>query len=385
MTSSASAQPPQDAPPPQAPGLRIATLAGVPVYIGRTWVLLALVILGVIGLQLQPDLGGLAYAVAAGYALLLLVAVLVHEAAHALAARACGMPVHRVVADLWGGHTTMDATTSTPGRSALVAVVGPLANLALAAVGYGVASLLEPGIAHGLASIFGVLNLLLAGFNLLPGLPLDGGQLVEALVWRVTGDRHRARVVAGVCGLVVTIGVLYWFIGRPLLNGESLRGASIVWALLIGFFLWQGARAAIRSGRMMGVVSRFRILDVLQPVVPVPQHASLAELPRGLPPVLVDDAGMPVALLDPEALARVPDTAHGHTPVSAVSRPQPPDWVVHADPAQPVSGILGALGDAPGGVVAIVHNGRLAGVVTVPRVNEVLSAGRAVGAPRGPN
>ena len=185
----------QPAPEP-APGLRVATLGGVPVYIGKSWGILAVIIIALIGPQLQDRLGATAYLVAAAYALLLLLAVMVHEAAHAIGARAFGFPVHRVVADLWGGHTALDVSRSTPGRSAVVAVVGPLANLLLSALGYAVAAMLPDGIAHGLANIFGFLNLMLALFNLLPGLPLDGGQLVEAAAWKLTGDRYRVESYA---------------------------------------------------------------------------------------------------------------------------------------------------------------------------------------------
>lgn len=356
-----------------SPGLRIATVHGVPVYIGRSWALLAGVIIMLVGPQLQPELGGRAYLIAALYAVLLLVAVLVHEAAHAVGARSFGLPVHRVVADLWGGHTTLDATRSTPARSAVVAAVGPLSNLALSGVGYGLAAVLPPGIPHGLAEIFGLLNLLLALFNLLPGLPLDGGQLVEAAVWGVTGDRHRARVVAGYCGIVITLGVLYYFVGRPLLSGQTPSITSLAWALLICFFLWQGARGAIASGRVSGVVSRYRVLDVLQPAVPVSHRASLAEIPTGQPPVVVDDAGRPVALVDPQALASVPPGAYAATPVASVARPQPADWAVEIDPNAPVADLLPTLSASPTGVLAVVHAGRLLGLVTVPRVNEVLS------------
>lgn len=352
--------------------MRVATVAGVPVYIGRSWGILALIIVALIGPQLQPTLGAGGYLVAVGYALLLLLAVMVHEAAHAISARSFGFPVHRVVADLWGGHTALDVTRSTPGRSAVVAVAGPLANLALSALGYGAAAVLEPGIAHGLAAIFGLLNLLLAGFNILPGLPLDGGQLVESAVWKLTGDRHRGRVVAGYCGILVALGVLFVFVGRPLLEGRQPSLIQLGWALLICFFLWQGARSAISAGRIGSALDKVSVAMVLTPTAPVAFDAMLTQLPQGAPPVVVDGAGMPVALIDGSALAAVPPAAAGHTTVSSVSRPQPPGWVVEADPAAPVTTLFAPMNAVGTGILAVRYAGRVIGIVTAASINDAV-------------
>src|SRR3954468_5490691 len=122
-----------------AHGWRIGTLAGTPVYLGRSWPVVAVLIVVVFGPNLaRPDRGtSYGYLLAAGYAVLLLLSVLVHEAAHALAARWRGHPVSRIVADVWGGHTVYDATRSSPTTTAVVAVVGPLSNLVLAALVWG--------------------------------------------------------------------------------------------------------------------------------------------------------------------------------------------------------------------------------------------------------
>src|SRR5674476_1432057 len=113
-----------------APGWRLATIGGVPVYIGRSWPIIALIIVTTFGPGIassRPYLGLGAYAVAAAYAVLLLVSVLAHEAAHAVVATRAGYSVHRVVADLWGGHTAYNSSNARPGASALVAIAGPAA------------------------------------------------------------------------------------------------------------------------------------------------------------------------------------------------------------------------------------------------------------------
>jgi Zn-dependent protease len=365
--------PPATQAPQRVPGLRVATVAGVPVYVGGSWAILAVLIIVLIGPSLaenRPDLGVLVYGVAALYALLLLVAVLVHEAAHAAAARAFGMPVHRVVADLWGGHTAFDAARSTPRTSAVVAVAGPLANLTLA----GVARLLLPAVPDGVPNTliggFALLNGALAVFNLLPGLPLDGGQLVEAGVWRATGSRARGRVAAGWCGRLVTVLVVWWFIIRPLAKGGPVTLADVGWCFFIASFLWAGATGAIRQGRAMEIIGSVRIADVLRPALAMPRTATVAEaLSQPLAPVVLDDHGVPAGVLAPADVDQVPVGQRSQATVGSVYRAQPDGWVIDADPASSILPVIVALQRLDVGVVAVTHEGRLAGVVTAADVN----------------
>src|SRR5436190_10119728 len=206
-------------------GWRLGTIHGIPVYIGRSWPIIAAVVI----LTFAPSVptptgesgGVFGYAVAVAYAVLLLLSVLAHEAGHALVARRFGFRVDRVVADLWGGHTVYDSSTSRPGTSAAISVSGPIANLALAALGYAAQAVSPNGVLGLLLGALWLTNAFVGVFNLLPGLPLDGGYLVHAVVWKVTGDRNRALIVAGWLGRIVTVAVVLWFVGRPLLLGHQ--------------------------------------------------------------------------------------------------------------------------------------------------------------------
>ena len=207
-------------PPEPAGALRIGRVAGVPVFLDRTWLLLA-AFFAYTGFQSGRSEGT---AVAVAYAVWMVVtiftAVIGHEVGHALTARAFGFRVHQVVATLWGGHTSYDATGSTPGRSALVALSGPAVNVALSVAGFAVACLLgRPRL--WFAWYFGFLNALLGGFNLLPGLPLDGGAAVQSLVWAVTGRRDRGLLVAGWIGRLVAVALVVGFAGVPLLRSGT--------------------------------------------------------------------------------------------------------------------------------------------------------------------
>ena len=121
--------------PVRREGIPLGRIAGVPVVLAYSWFIIAAFTVIVYGPVLEgrnPALGVAAYVIAFGYALLLLISVLVHELAHALTARIYGWPTEKIVLNLWGGHTQFESFTATPGRSVLVALAGPAANFVLA-------------------------------------------------------------------------------------------------------------------------------------------------------------------------------------------------------------------------------------------------------------
>ena len=264
-------------------GWRIGAIRGIPVYLGRSWPVIAIVVVVTFAPNVSTstgEYGGVfGYAVAVAYAVLLLLSVLAHEAGHALVARRFGFRVDRVVADLWGGHTVYDSSTSRAGTSAVISVSGPLANLALAGIGYALMQALDPdGVVGLLLFAVTLTNAFVGVFNLLPGLPLDGGYLVHALVWKVTGDRNRALIVAGWLGRVVTVVFVLWLVGRPLLLGQPPSLVTIVWCGLIGAFLWMGATSAIRAGQSRRVIERVPLARVLRPAMVVGVGDSVASV-----------------------------------------------------------------------------------------------------------
>ena len=148
--------------------------------------------------------------------------VLCHEAAHAVVARRCGYAVERVVVNLWGGHTAFSTPAPSPGRSALVSISGPIANALLALAGWALLGTVGYDVPWLLLSAWTLSNAFVAVFNLLLGLPLDGGYLVDALVWRVTGRRSAGMIAAGWGGRIVTLGALFFFVVLPFLRGDGV-------------------------------------------------------------------------------------------------------------------------------------------------------------------
>jgi len=371
-----------------SPGLRIATIGGVPVYIGRSWPIIALIIVVVFGPQIADGLPGLglgAYAVAVAYALLLLVSVLAHEAAHAVVATRAGYRVNRVVADLWGGHTAYESSTARPGASALVAVAGPAANAVLALVAWLALPSVSGDISSLLVRAMWFTNGFVAAFNLLPGLPLDGGFLVDSLVWRITGRRESGLIAAGWCGRVVTVLVVLALVGEPLVNGRPPDLFNLVWGFFIGAFLWVGATNAIRSGHASRLLTGIRIDSVWRRAASLPSHASAAQAlvlrtsgPGGTAVVVEDDGRNAIGLLDDEGLRAIPEQSRETVSVTSVMRQQPDGWVVDATPDDPIASVVMTMQRLGIGAVPVRGpDGQIAGIVLAADLEAALSRGPA--------
>lgn len=368
-------------------GIRVGRLRGVPIYLGRSWFFIAVIVVVLFGPQVQqilPDLGGGAYIVAFLYTLLLLVSVLVHEAAHALVGQARGYVVDRIVADLWGGHTAYASSSGSPLSSALVAGVGPLSNLLLAGLGWiGLQSMPTPLDAQ--SNTVRVVTLLLTAFvwangfvglfNLLPGLPLDGGFLLEALVWRITGSRATGMRAAGWVGRIVAVAVIYLLGIRPLIHGNAPSPVSIMWILLIGMFLWQGAGAAVAGGRGLDLLGRVRVTDLLRPVAVAPAPTPISEL-DSRDTVVVDPAsGAPTGFAPGEAILAARGQAP-HAALGSVMTTQPTEWLVQVDDAgTDVTELVRAVQSTPAEVARVLvidRNHRVLGIVRTDDLDHAL-------------
>lgn len=310
----------------------------MPVYLRPTWFLVA----AAVTLLYAPTVRdavlvdpGAEYAIAFLLAVLLLLSVLVHELAHAAVAAATGTPATHIVLDLWGGHTAFDRESSGPWRSIGVAAAGPLSNAALALVTEVLARGAEPGgVTRLLLTATATANLLVAGFNALPGLPLDGGRVLEGLVWRATGDQLRGTVVAGWAGRLLAGSLVAWTL---LATASGRRGPVLaLWLLLIAWVLWRGAGQAIDAARWNRRAEAARIDDLLQRAVAVPSTATVATALAAVTAagaravVVLDVYGRPAAIVDERAAAEVPAARAALVPVAAVAHPLPEGAVLPA-------------------------------------------------------
>lgn len=313
-------------------GIPLGRIFGIPIVLAWSWFVIAAFILVVFGPRVAtgfPGIGVGAYAVALGYALLLAASVLIHELAHALSARVFGWPTTRIVLNLWGGHTQFENFSATPGRSLLVALAGPAANFVLALCGWLALALglFEPAtVGRLLADIFVWANLLVALFNILPGLPLDGGRLVESAVWAATGSQEKGTVAAGWAGRVIVVVLVVLIIGLPLAAGSQPDLSLVLLTAVMGGFLWMGASAAIRDAQMRLRLPAISAGRLQHPAISLPAGTTVGQVRRVLREnphaavVLTGPTGQPEAVVDTDALGTVPEDRAGTTPVNAVSR-----------------------------------------------------------------
>ncbi|MEV4901395.1 site-2 protease family protein [Citricoccus sp. NPDC055426] len=362
--------------------LRLGSLIGVPVFLSWSWSLIALFVVVLFGPQVQrlfPELGAGAYGIAFLYAVLLLLSVLVHELAHAASAKAFRWPTTEIVLNLWGGHTQFGSFQATPGRSLVTALAGPAANVLLALGGQLLLALADPGgVGSLLLGIFTYANWLVAIFNALPGLPLDGGRIIESAVWAATGDQDKGTIAAGWAGRVIVVGLVVGVIVVPLVQGRLPDIPLIVILVMVGYFLWSGATESIRGAQLRLRVPSLTAAQLMHPAIGLMSTATVAEVrarPTGTLTVLVGPQGVPEAIVDESALAGVPEQDAGAVPAAAAARALTHGALVRAtDAGRPLVDRLAAVEGAEYAVLA--PDGSVCGVLRQSEVVQWLTTGR---------
>lgn len=374
--------------PARREGIPLGRIAGVPVVLAYSWFIIAaftVIVYGPVLARQNPALGVSAYIVAFAYAVLLLVSVLVHELAHALTAKIYGWPTQKIVLNLWGGHTQFESFTASPGRSVLVALAGPAANFILAGGAWLLLSTASMGsVAEILTNIFMWANFLIAVFNVLPGLPLDGGRLVESAVWKATGSQAKGTVAAGWGGRIIVVAIGYWFVARPLLAGDAPDFSLLMITVLVGGFLWMGASASIQQGTLRGRLHLVSAAGLSTPAAGLPSTATVEDalqyVSGGATSLVVcGPGGRPEAVVDPAALSTVPVHAAASTPITAVSYALAPGaYVPEWSKGQE---LLQFLSQLEGRHYAVVdHNGKVTGLLSQDAVLAAIT-----GKPRRPD
>lgn len=264
-------------PPPGT--FRLGSVAGIEITVAQSWFLIIGMIAILVTPQIQdvePGLGGYAYGAGAAFAILLYLTVLLHEISHALAARAFEMPVTSINLHFLGGATEIEGEAATPWREFVIAVVGPLTSLAIGGVGLLALVAVPDGLLRYTIGGLAVANLVVGAFNLVPGLPLDGGRVLQAIVWRVSRRRSLGVVVAAWGGRVTAlVAACYPLI--LLAMGDEPQIFDYLLAFLVGTFLWSGATQAMVVSRVKAKLPAIQARTLARPAIGVPADLPLSE------------------------------------------------------------------------------------------------------------
>jgi Zn-dependent protease len=316
---------------------------GVPIYLTPSWILVALFVTasyaGFVRSRLDVSALG-AHVIALTFSLALALCVVAHEVGHTVVSRLCGLSVRRIVVFLLGGVSEIEGEARKPGHEFWIAVAGPLVSLGLAGAFAGLARVVGgPSGPEVVLTLLGWSNLVIAVFNLLPGLPLDGGRALQAIGWKVTGSRVRATVVAAWGGRVVSVLLaLTILLVNSALHADSPMGIddliTTTLAFAVSAFLWVGASRTLRIAAIGGRAARLSVGHLIRPAVYLPPSTPIAEamrqvmLAQAAGIVVVDSDGRSRAIVREAQVSGVPTERRPWATIGDVSRPLEPGLVV---------------------------------------------------------
>jgi Zn-dependent protease len=382
---------------------QLARVLGIRIGVNASWFIVLFLFIYLFQGSFRDTLAAsdqVAFAVALVAAALFFGSILLHELGHALVARREGIEVTGIDLFLFGGVMKMSRDTDSPGAEFRVAAAGPLVTLGIVIVGgvltvliAGPDRLFDAGSLSGdhsedipvvLLSVLVGFNVLLLVFNLIPAFPLDGGRIARAAAWRITGDRGKAtrfsgRLGQGFAALMIGYG-LY-----TLIEGDAWG----LWTIMLGWLLGSAARSAIAQTAFTDQIEGITVADLMddEPVtIPADLPAAQAYEDFFLRYqgwewfAVVEADGRLIGLAHREPLRQVAEGGVGERPVRDLVVPTGADGQVPAD--APLEALLGS---EPlrrlGALMAVDHEGRLRGVVTLDQVSRALQSRLAITSP----
>jgi Zn-dependent protease len=358
-------------------GFVVARPFGIPVYVSPYWFIIAGVFCVIYANDLSAALSGnIRYVVAAAFVVLLYLSVLVHELSHSVVARGFGLPVRRILLHPLGGISEIEREAPTPGREFAVAGAGPALSLALGAVGWGLAQLVPDGVTGALIRQLMFANIIVGVFNLLPGLPLDGGRMLRAVIWKITKKPTTATIAAAWVGRILALGLL----AIPFFSGGLAGGdiVSMLWVLAIAAFMWTGATQSIKATRFRERLPALQARRLARKAISVSASTPLAEAIRQADEVgaraivVVDHDSKPIAIVNEAAVMATPPQRRPWIDTGSMARSVDPSLVLSAD-LQGMA-LLDAIRRAPASEYLLAdQTGQVVGVLAARDLDQVFA------------
>lgn len=352
--------------------IRVGNLFGIPFYVNPSWFFVLAIVTWTYSSGLATQFSGLpagaAWLLGFTTALLLFASVLAHELGHSFVALRQGIRVQSITLFLFGGLASLEKESDTPAAAFWVAIAGPLVSLCLA----GIMALASFGVSGTgpIAAVLSVLmsvNLALALFNLIPGLPLDGGNILKALVWKLTGNPYTGVKFAS------RVGQLFGWVAvlSGLLPIVLFGSFANIWNLLIGGFLLQNAGRSAQFAKVQERLNGLTAADAITPDSPiVAAESSLRDFAdelvlsrnRWQKFLVIDAEGQLVGEIAVDALRTIPSDRWSDSNVSELVRPIVSLQTISAH--QPLLEVIKLLEEKQLSALTVLReNGRLLGIL----------------------
>ncbi len=356
--------------------IKLGRLFGIPIGLHYSWFLIALLIVFSLSSQFRASNAGwgdgLILALSLGTAVLFFFSLLLHELAHSLVATSNGLPVREITLFALGGVSQIEKNPASAKVEFWMAFVGPLTSAVIGALCLMAARVIGGGASDpGRAMLFwlGYINLALAGFNLIPGYPLDGGRVLRAIIWWKTGDADRSTRAAAKVGQVIA----FLFIAFGIVRFFGGAGIGGLWIAFIGWFLLQATRDSYVQVSLASALKGVRVADVMSRDCPAVdgwlnlQNFVEQELLRsGRRCFIVVEKGEVAGLVTPHEIKRIDRAKWALTTLRDVMRPL--EEMRSVSPAGSLFSALELMIRDDLNQLPVVSNGHLEGVLSRAQV-----------------
>ena len=364
--------------------IKLGRIFGVAVGLHYSWIIIALLVTLSLRSQFAVDHPNwdvsTIWAIAIITGLLFFVSILLHELSHAAVAKLRGIPVRAITLFALGGVAQIEKDAADAKSEFWMGIIGPITSIAIGLVCLVLASLLGWNFPTESntppAAMFmwlGYINIALAIFNLIPGFPFDGGRVLRAVIWWVTGDANRSTRIAAGVGQLVALGFIMMGIWR-FFSGAGFGG---LWIAFIGWFLLEAARA---SGAQVEITERLtgvKVGDVMAQQFPMVDANSNLQmfvqdhlLPTGHRCFVVLEQGTPAGIITPHEVKAIDRARWPYTTVGDVMRSL--ESLRTMSPERPVAEALEMMGREDVNQMPVVQEGKVTGIISRGHILRVL-------------
>jgi Zn-dependent protease/predicted transcriptional regulator len=361
----------------------LGKVKGITVELNSSWFIVVILISFVFSNYylpfFYPEWSTTAYwSVGVCIALLLYVSIFLHELAHSLVAQKCDIPITKITLFIFGGLAHMSKEAKTPDCELRISIAGPLASLALfvffRAIHIIFSEIFPIETLAAIGLFLSTLNLVIAVFNSVPAMPLDGGRMLMALVWKYSGSKNRGIKIASITGSVFS-NLLIFFGILNIVRGSILNG---VWFCMIGLFLGQSSRLNVQNAKFETLFKGMTVRNLMTTdIISVSPGMTVDQVIRGFfynykhPCFPVMDKGKVLGLLTINSLKKVHRNEIDSVRVEEIYLPLDSTFTISPDEA--LNNVIQMIMTNPIGRFLVIENDNLVGILSKSDIIKYIS------------